>query len=299
MINEQFKILIISGATASGKSALALKIAAQKNGVIINADAMQLYCELPILSAQPSAEDLKLAPHFLYSALKHNQNSSVAVWLNLVVKQINKALENGQLPIVVGGTGLYISKLIDGINNIPEIDKNLKIDIRQTLENSGKNELIKMLIDLGENYEEIVGLDKQRLSRRLEVLKQTGKNLSWWQIQPKHIFYPEKYFWHINIELPREKLYKNCNQRLDFMFKSGAVEEVSKLLAQNPAEDSGIFKTIGFLEIKNYLQGNVDQKQVIEIAAQKTRNYAKRQLTWFRNQFKNKIVIADGLDFNF
>jgi len=299
MINEQFKILIISGATASGKSALALKIAAQKNGIIINADAMQLYRELPILSAQPSADDLKLAPHFLYSTLKHNQNSSVAVWLDLVVKQINEALENGQLPIVVGGTGLYISKLIDGINKIPEIDENLKIEIRQTLENSGKNELIKMLIDLGENCEEIVGLDKQRLARRLEVLKQTGKNLSWWQSRPNHIFYPEEYFWHINIELPREKLYKNCNQRLDFMFKNGAVEEVRKLLAQNPEEDSGIFKTIGFLEIKNYLQGNIDQKQVIEVAAQKTRNYAKRQLTWFRNQFKNKIVIADGLDFNF
>lgn len=279
------KILIISGATASGKSALALGTALEKNGIVINADAMQLYCELPILSAQPSREDQKLVPHFLYSVLKHNENSSVAIWLGLVVEQINVALQNGKLPIVVGGTGLYLSKLMDGINKIPEIDENLKMEIRQELQNSSREELIKILLDLGENLLEIETLDKQRLCRRFEVLKHTGKALSWWQLQPNQIFYPKEYFEHINIELTREVLYQNCNQRLVSMFKNGAVDEVGELLKQNLSENSSITKTIGFLEIKDYLQGKISQEQAIEIASKKTRNYAKRQLTWFRNQF--------------
>ncbi len=285
MVNGQSKILVISGATASGKSALAFETALQKNGVIINADAMQLYSELPILSAQPNIQDLKLVPHFLYSALKHNENSSVASWLALVVEQINLALQNGQLPIVVGGTGLYISKLIGGINKVPEIDEGLKIEIRQFLQNSDREELIKILLGLGENLLEIGKLDKQRLARRLEVLRQTEKSLSWWQLQPNQIFYPQEYFEHINIELPREVLYQNCNQRLVAMFENGAIEEVENLLKQNLAEDSAITKTIGFLEIRDYLQGKIGKGEAVEIASKKTRNYAKRQLTWFRNQF--------------
>jgi len=290
-ISKKVKILVISGATASGKSALAIKIAAQENGVIINADAMQLYSELPILSAQPNVEDLKRTPHFLYSILKHNLNSSVVLWLDLATKQIEWALQNEKLPIVVGGTGLYLSKLINGINKIPQIEEGLRVQIRQMIECDSREDLIKILVDLGENLGEIFSLDKQRLARRLEVLKQTGKTLSWWQNQPSQTFYPGDYFCHLGLELSREKLYQNCNQRLGLMFKNGAVEEVEDFLAQDPAENSGIVKTIGFLEIKGYLQGKIDQTQALEIAAQKTRNYAKRQLTWFRNQFKNRVVL--------
>ena len=284
------KILIISGATASGKSTLATKFALSKNGVIINADAIQLYKELPILSAQPSAKDQKEFPHFLYSILKHNQNSSVVKWIELAVDKINQTLTNKQLPIVVGGTGLYISKLIDGINLIPEIDQDLQTEIRQIIHNTPKEvekELIKILLDLGDNFQEIESLDKQRLARRLEVLKQTNKTLSWWQKQPKKTFYPKEYFHHININLPREIIYQNCNQRFNSMIRSGAIDEVKKLLQQNPNTNHTITKTIGFLEIKDYLQGNISDKQAIEIASKKTRNYAKRQLTWFRNQFQN------------
>ena len=279
------KILIISGATASGKSALALKTAKEKNGRIINADAMQLYSELPILSAQPYEADQKLVPHFLYSVLKHNENSSVAAWLKLAIEQIELALQNGQLPIVTGGTGLYISKLMDGINRVPEPDAGLRMEVRQLMQNVDREELIEILLDLGEGLPEIKKLDKQRLARRLEVFKQTGKSLSWWQSQPNEIFYPRENFEHINIELPREELYQNCDRRLLAMFKNGALEEVENLLKEDLEEDSPISKTIGFLEIKDYLQGKINQEQAIEIASKKTRNYAKRQLTWFRNQF--------------
>jgi len=289
MVKGQFKILIISGATASGKSALALKTATEnkleRSGRVINADAMQLYSELPILSAQPCEVEQKLAPHFLYSVLKHNENSSVAAWLKLAIEQIDSALQNEQLPIVVGGTGLYISKLMDGINKVPEPDAGLRMEVRQLMQNVEKEELIKILLSLGENLLEIEKLDKQRLTRRLEVFKQTGKSLSWWQLQPNEIFYPRENFEHINVELSREELYQNCDRRLRAMFKNGAPEEVEALLKENLAEDSPITKTIGFLEIKDCLQGKINQEQAIEIASKKTRNYAKRQLTWFRNQF--------------
>lgn len=287
------KILIISGATASGKSALAKKIADEKNGVIINADSIQLYRELPVLSAQPSTLEQKNTPHFLYSILKHNENSSVALWLNLAKNAIDKALQNNQLPIVVGGTGLYISKLIDGINQIPEIDENVKKEIAQIKD---KNELLKILINLGEDQKTIQNLDGQRLARRLEVLKQTGKTLTWWQNQPLKTFYPKENFVHLNIELPRDILYQNCNQRFEKMFENGGAEEVKNLMQADP--QGTITKTIGYLEIKDYLNGKISKEEAIKTATQKTRNYAKRQLTWFRNQFKDKIVIEDPTNYS-
>lgn len=291
------KILIISGATASGKSALAKKIAFknkfEKNGVIINADSIQLYRELPILSAQPNIDEQKQLPHFLYSILKHNENSSVATWLNLARNIIDQTLQNNQLPIVVGGTGLYISKLIDGINPVPEIAEDLKNEMAQIYKNCDREELLKILIDSGENQETVFKLDKQRLARRLEVLKQTGKTLSWWQNQPNQTFYPRENFIHLNIDLPRDLLYQNCNQRFETMFENGGVEEVQNLIKLKPDNDSSIIKTIGYLETKDYLAGKIDKITAIKIASQKTRNYAKRQLTWFKNQFKDKIIVEN------
>ena len=289
-LNKEAKILIISGATASGKSNLASTIALQRNGVVINADTMQLYQELPILSAQPDQESKGRIPHFLYSILNHTQNSSLANWLDLATAKINQALKNKQLPIIVGGTGLYISKLIDGINEVPEIELNLKNEIRQICQDSSREKLMQLLLDFGEEYLEIKNLDKQRLARRIEVFRQTGKSLSWWQKQPKKIFYKPEYFHHINISLDREKLYQNCNQRLALMFENGAIDEVENLLQQNPSPDASITQTIGFVEIKDYLQGKISKEQAIEIASKNTRNYAKRQLTWFRHQFKNSLI---------
>ena len=275
------KILIISGATASGKSALALKKALKENGVIINADSMQLYQELPILSAQPSLDEQKQVPHFLYSILKHNQNSSLQSWLEMAKSKIDQAFADEKLPIIVGGTGLYLSKLIDGINEIPAIDENLRAKIRDLQ----REELIENLINLGEEKSLITHLDKQRLGRRLEVLKQTGKSLNYWQEQPNKIFYPKEFFEHINLNPPREELYENCNKRMKLMFENGAIDEVENLIVQKPSVDSLVLKTIGYLEIRDYLGGKISKEEAIDLAAQKTRNYAKRQLTWFRNQF--------------
>jgi tRNA dimethylallyltransferase len=148
-------------------------------------------------------------------------------------------------------------------------------------------ELIKILLDLGDEEESIKNLDRQRLVRRIEVLKQTGKNLSWWQNQPKKQFFNPKDFVHFNIELDRDLLYQNCNNRFKNMLESGAIQEVEKLIKLGAGNNSSIAKTIGFVEIKDYLEGKINKEQLIEICSQKTRNYAKRQLTWFRNQFKD------------
>ena len=281
------EIIVIYGATASGKSRKAMEIAMEnraKNPAIINADALQLYSELPILSAQPSQIEQEKTPHFLYSRLKYNENSSVANWLKMVVIKINKILGQGGLPIVVGGTGLYIKSLISGINEIPEIDGDLRSKIREFCRNSSFDEIRKKLNDLGDDSKAIQSLDAQRLTRRLEVIKQTGKSLTFWQNMPPKIFFPRKNFTIINQELPREKLYENCNLRLKVMFSSGAIYEAENLIKLNPSPNLMISKTIGFLEIKEMLEGKISEKEAYEKAAQKTRNYAKRQLTWFRNQ---------------
>ena len=287
----QNKIIVISGSTASGKSALALDLAQEINGIIINADSVQLYKNLPILSAQPSPDELKLADHKLYSVLNYDEPVSVAIWLEMATAEINKAFKAGKTPIVVGGTGLYISKLIDGINEIPEISGNSKEYVANIFNNSGKDGLIKDLLSLGDEKEKVINLDKQRLMRRLEIFKDTAKSLDYWQSLPKKTFYDRSYFIHINLEPDRDLLYQNCDKRYNKMLENGAIKEVKDLLRLKPSDDSGIIKTIGFLEIKDYLLEKIDKKELVEKATQKTRNYAKRQLTWFRNQFDDKIII--------
>lgn len=288
-MKKSSKILIISGPTASGKSELAKIIAQKINGIIINADSMQLYKELPILSSQPTKPDLANTEHFLYSIFKYDQDSSVAIWLNLV-REILDQNDNSKLPIIVGGTGLYISRLLHGISLIPEIDFKIKIQSRNLYEEIGREEFIKILIDKNENKNSVQNLDKQRLIRRFEVISQTGKSLDYWQLQPNQNIFSDKSFLHINLEPDREELYQNCNLRFEKMLKNGAIEEVKELIKLSPPSDLPITKTIGYFEIKDYLNNLINLEEAREVASQKTRNYAKRQLTWFRNQFKDKIT---------
>ena len=288
------KILVISGPTASGKSSLALKVAQEKDSVIINADSVQLYKDLPILSAQPSKNELKKALHLLYSVLEYDQDSSVNNWLKLAKKEIDQTLLANKLPIIVGGTGLYLSKLIDGIHKIPNIEKTVREECRELFFKSGAEALKKELLRLGEKINEIKDLDKQRLLRRLEILKQTGKTISYWHSEPKIKFYNEDNFIHFNIESDRKELYDKCNLRFEEMLENGAILEVENLMQRSKdilINKPPILKTIGFLEIGCYLKKEISKQEMINIATQKTRNYAKRQLSWFRNQFQNKHLI--------
>ncbi len=277
------RIIVISGPTASGKSALAFELAQKKDLAIINADSLQIYKGLPILSSQPTAIEKQAVSHFLYSYLNWDESCSVALWLQLVKKTIAEISPQKQIA-VVGGSGMYISALIEGISNIPQISE------------ENKNKARKLYEELGhEKFKQItkgLAIDKQRLIREYEVFLQTGCALSFWQNQREKIL-PKTKFLHINLNCDREKIYQNCNSRFNLMLKNGALEEVKSLLSQEINDNHSITKTIGFFEIRNFLAGEISHEKMCEIASQKTRNYAKRQLTWFRNQLAQKIVFNE------
>ena len=276
--------LIISGPTASGKSRLALDLAGSKDIAIINADSLQLYEGLPILSSQPSEAEKKIAPHFLYSYFKAQENSSVMDWLKLVMARIEQVKSEKKLPVIVGGSGMYISKLVEGISEMPAIAEEVKKAARELYEKIGQEEF-------RQKFGEDKIIDKQRLIRAAEVFMQTGKSISTWQKEAKRTPFLED-FLHINLNPDREKLYQNCNSRFVEMLDCGAIDEVKNLVAE---DDCSITKTLGFHEIKNFLSGEITREKMIEIATQKTRNYAKRQLTWFRNQLPGKLVFTDSV----
>ena len=308
------KIIVISGPTASGKSALALNFSLENGNSdkfsIINADSLQIYHGLPILSSQPTKEEQQKVPHFLYSTFNPDETSSVGAWLRLVKNTVEKSWEEGKTPIIVGGSGMYISKLIDGICEIPEISDDIREGSRELFEQIGIEEFREKLLNLDkDNLSEeeiksqkskIAQLDKQRLIRRYEVLQQTGKSLAWWQNQSNKVLFDEKIITHINLNPDRDELYKNCNLRFELMLENGAIDEVENLLELDLEENSAIYNTLGFTQIVDFLNGEISEDEAVKIASQKTRNYAKRQLTWFRNQLPNKETFSNpkqALDF--
>lgn len=292
------RAIVISGATASGKSSLANSLAQYKEIAIINADSLQIYKALPILSSQPSAQDKININHFLYSHLDFDKNYSVVQWLYDVKLAINKILDMKKVPVIVGGTGMYISKLFDGISYVPQIDSSIRNDARNLFDNSSREKFINILKDLGDDDAYKIN-DKQRLIRAYEVLKQTKKPIKYWQNQKPISIVDTTDFLHINLNPDRSLIYKNCDERFSKMLDSGAIEEVRALL-NFQVDDCQISKTIGFKEIKLFLTNQLKKEDLILISSQKTRNYAKRQITWFKNQFKNIIFFnksKEALDF--
>jgi tRNA dimethylallyltransferase len=291
------KFIIISGPTASGKSDLALKIADNFANnfqtVIINADALQIYQSLEILSCQPSALDQEKIEHNLYSILNPGESSSVGLWLKLLLKSVENAWARNKLPLIVGGSGMYISRLVNGIAEIPEISTEIKDEARNLYDTISNAEFKKLLLAMGQEESKILSLDKQRLIRSYEVLKQTSKTIAWWQKQPQKFLFPKTKFLHFNLDPSRDLLYNNCNQRFNLIVKSGALQEVENLMKLELNQYSSITKTIGYQEIKDFLLAKINFEEMILSATQKTRNYAKRQVTWFNNQFQEKITIKD------
>lgn len=283
------KILIISGPTASGKSALAMALGDLRDIAIINADSLQIYEGLPVLSSQPSEDEQKKVEHLLYSILQPEENFSVAAWLKLVKPTVEKVWAEKKLPVIVGGSGMYISKLVEGISEIPEIEEELRAEVTKLYEQIGHEEFQKKLIDLGEGKI----LDKHRLIRAYEILQKTGKSISHWQNQPMKKLFSDEIFTHINLNPDREKLYKNCDSRFEKMLEEGALDEVQSLMDREVSDDKQITKTLGYYEICDFILGRIDREEMIKIATQKTRNYAKRQLTWFRNQLPGKQVFTE------
>ena len=278
MLKSKSKIIVISGATASGKSSVAMQIAKIFNGAIINADSLQIYRDLPILSAQPSTENLIEIEHFLYGILDSKQKISVAIWLKMVAEIVEKIQQENKIPIIVGGNGMYISKLIDGINEIPEIDEKFRLQAQNLYAEIGHEKF-------QENFGNDKIIDKQKLLRACEVFLQTGKKIEFFQQQKPQKILENYQFIHLNLNPSRQEIYKNCDERFAKMLENNAIKEVENYLKNIGDLNSPIVNTLGFKEILDFLDKKISLAEMQKLASQKTRNYAKRQLTWFRHQF--------------
>ncbi|MDX2028976.1 MAG: tRNA (adenosine(37)-N6)-dimethylallyltransferase MiaA [Alphaproteobacteria bacterium] len=282
----QPKIILIAGPTASGKSALALEIARGSNGTIINADAMQVYAGLPILTAQPSESECREVPHELYGVLDPSESSSAGKWVALAKRAIAKTIDNGRTPILVGGTGMYFRALLGGLADIPEIPGEVREKAEKLYAELGEEEFRRELARLDpESARRLEKNDRQRLIRAYEVAAHTGKPIIHWQKNT-----PENYLEFFSIEphllLPeRTTLYAACDRRFAGMIEQGAVDEVRAFLARNLNAELPAMKTLGVREIGAYLRNEMPLDESIAKAQQATRNYAKRQMTWFRNQW--------------
>lgn len=277
-------LLLLAGPTASGKSALALDWAVKTGGIILNADSMQLYEDVPTLTARPSADDEAIARHVLYGHLKPDQMWSTGQWLRAATPFIDAALRGDTALCIVGGTGLYFLSLIRGLAEIPEISEQARTQARQTYIDMGEDAFRNLLLSVDpEAAARIMPNDQQRLTRAYEVWLETGKALSDWQKTNAPIL-PEGSY-HLEVLRPdRDWLYARCDHRFDLMLDTGAVDEVEALMARGQKPDWPIMRVLGLPEITAYLQGDMTLEAARMLAQQKTRNYAKRQMTWFRNQ---------------
>jgi tRNA dimethylallyltransferase len=266
-----------------------MELARENNGVIINADSMQIYDALPMLSAQPSEDDKEEIPHRLYGFLKPSESCSAQKWADMALHEIEQAHEIGYLPIVVGGTGFYIKSLMNGLSPIPDVPEYVRRTATELQESMGNptfhDELAKRDPVMAERLHPN---DTQRTIRAWEVLEHTGKSLSYWQAQP-----PKSKSAHLEFAVDilnpeREILYERCNKRFDIMIENDVVDEVRDLdsMIEKGAvpEDAAITNALGFHPLQAYLHGQMKLDEAIEASKTETRQYAKRQTTWFKNQ---------------
>ena len=276
------KIILISGPTASGKSALAIKIAEKVNGEIINADSMQVYKQLRILSARPDPKQYKKIKHHLYGFQNVTENFSTGDWLKLVNKKIKEVKKRKKVPILVGGPGLYFKALTEGLVKIPIISLKFRNQIRNLQKKLGQNKFYDKLLKLDPaSRGKINPTDVQRSIRAYEVKKFTKKSIYHWFKNTKSKFLEDDFF-KVYIDYPRKELIHRINLRTEEMIGNGAIKEVKNFLKLRVKNDKSVNKAIGVMEIKDYLDKEKNLKEIKEKIAIKTRQYAKRQNTWAR-----------------
>jgi len=286
------KIILISGPTASGKSNFSIKLAKKINGEIINADSMQVYKELKILSARPNIKDYQKIKHHLYGFHNVKNNFSTGDWLKIAIKKIKEVKKRKKTPIFVGGTGLYFKALTDGLVSIPNIPIRFRNKIRTLHKNIGQKKFYQKLIKLDPySKEKINPTDTQRSIRAYEVKEFTKTSLHDWFEDTKSYFDKDDFF-KIYIDYPREELIQNINKRAEQMIEMGAVNEVKRFLKLKVRKDKSVNKAIGIQEIKEYLQKRKDVPDVIEKISIKTRQYAKRQSTWARGNMMSWLKLS-------
>ena len=281
------KIILIYGPTASGKSKFSVQLAKKIKGEIINADSMQVYKELKILTARPLKKECSKIKHHLYGFQSVRRKFSTGKWLKLATEKISKIKKNKKIPILVGGTGLYFKALTDGLVKIPNIPIKFRNKIRNLQKQIGQKKFYKKLIKLDPLIKEKINpTDIQRSIRAYEVKVYTKKSLIEWFKNTKSKFTEDDFF-KIYIDFPRQELLFRISSRVDQMLRQGAVKEVKKFLKLKIAPEMTPNKVIGINEFKDFLNKRSDLKEVKEKITIKTRQYAKRQSTWARGQMKN------------
>ena len=286
------KIILISGPTASGKSNFAIKLAKKINGEIINADSMQVYKELKILSARPKVKDFQKIKHHLYGFQNIKKNFSTGDWLKITIKKIKEIKKRKKIPILVGGTGLYFKAILDGLVNIPNIPMRFRSKIRSLHKDLGQKNFYKELLILDpESKNKINPTDSQRSIRAYEVKQFTKKSLSEWFKETKSYFKRDD-FQKIYIDFPRPQLIERINTRTDQMIRDGAINEVKRFIKLNIRKDKTANKAIGVAEIKKYLNNEKDLNETKEEISIKTRQYAKRQSTWARSNMTSWLKLS-------
>ncbi|WP_202068200.1 tRNA (adenosine(37)-N6)-dimethylallyltransferase MiaA [Rickettsia tillamookensis] len=286
------EIIILCGPTASGKSYLGHEFAKAYNGEIINIDSMQVYKEIPIITASPPQIYKAEIPYYLYNFLSITEDFSVIKYLKLATEKIKEITARGKLPILIGGTGLYINSLVFGYNNIPDISEDLREQVRNLHTEIGNIELWNKLEQLDPLAASKTNQnDTQRLIRAYEVFMQTGKSIFSFQTLPKEQILSDFNFKIIFLNPERKFLYKTCDERLQKIFKEGAIDEIALIKKQFAPKNYSNLKAVGVKEILAYLDGNLTLDEALSAAQIRTRHYAKRQVTWFKNQIQDKTTL--------
>ena len=277
-------IQLIAGPTASGKSRLALETAERTGAVIVNADSQQLYDDLRILSARPTAEDETRAEHRLYGIADAADAWSVGRWSRAVMPVLAELAAEGRPALLVGGTGLYFNALTRGLADIPDIPDSVRDEIGALYDSAGEGSVRRRLVETDPQSEAAIESgDRQRLIRALAVLTVTGQPLSVWRADTRPLL-AEGSWEAIVVEPPRDRLYAACDARVVTMVDQGALDEVRALVARRLDPTLPAMKAVGVRDFAAHLRGEVSLAEAITAVQQATRNYAKRQLTWFRNQ---------------
>lgn len=292
------RIIIITGPTGSGKSSYAIQLAQKINGVIINADSMQIYRHLPIITAQPDNKDIKLVNHYLYGFLELNDKSySVGQYIKDLEKTLSslKQLYPEKTPIIVGGTMLYVDTIINGLNSIPEIKIEIRDNIRKKYQYKTVESIFADLQKIDKQYSNIVDKhNRQRIMRGIEIKLSTGKSiLDFWKEEKNNIFKKDYFFETQIVLLERNILYKRINDRVDFMLKNGLLEEVHNvktiMIEQNISQNQ-LPKVIGLNYMLDYINKKITIDLAVDLMKKDSRHYAKRQITWWKNCNFDKII---------
>lgn len=280
-------ITLIAGPTASGKSRLAMQRARETDAVIINADSQQLYADLRVLSARPSVEDEAEIPHRLYGVADAADAWSVGRWSRAVMDLLAELAAEGRPALLVGGTGLYFNALTKGLAEIPPVPVEIRDAVQAEFDAEGEAVFRRRLAEVDPAAEAaIFPADRQRLVRAFSVYRASGRALSDWKADTRPLLAPDSYD-ALVVEPPRERLYASCDARVDMMMAQDALDEVRALVARDLSPDLPAMKAVGVRELAAHLAGELSLDDAVAAVKQATRNYAKRQLTWLRNQHQD------------